>query len=103
MAYNPLQGPEPNPDRGGADPSEATSGEPDSSETANEGADSPDPTDDAMGAASILVDEISQECAVCGESIPAGEEYVSAAYGPVHKEPCSHMGRSEASPATDLL
>lgn len=29
-------------------------------------------------------------CAICGGPIRRGEEYVSAAYGPVHPEPCSH-------------
>ena len=52
------------------------------------------------------VDEIDQECRVCHKTIPAFEEFIVAAYGPVHTEPCSHEGKSvwsETSPleATD--
>lgn len=32
----------------------------------------------------------SLSCAICGGEIARGEDYVSAAYGPVHPEPCSH-------------
>ncbi len=32
-------------------------------------------------------------CEVCGEPIEPGSDYVKAAYGPVHSEPCSHQGK----------
>lgn len=46
---------------------------------------------DGSGEASVAVDEIPQTCAVCEKPIDAGEEYLQAAYGPVHIEPCSHQ------------
>lgn len=39
----------------------------------------------------LLVDEIERTCAVCDKTIERGVEYVQAAYGPVHSEPCSHQ------------
>ncbi len=33
------------------------------------------------------------DCAVCHEQIAPGENYLEAAYGPVHLEPCSHQPR----------
>lgn len=31
------------------------------------------------------------ECAICHKSIEEADDYVQAAYGPVHAEPCSHQ------------
>lgn len=41
--------------------------------------------------------EIEREpltCAICSQSIGIDDDYVDAAYGPVHTEPCSHQTRS---------
>ena len=64
-------------------------------ETDSELSTPPDAESVSPGLAVLTVQEGEElsACAVCRQSIEPGADYVTAAYGPVHAEPCSHQTR----------
>lgn len=58
---------------------------------------------DSSGEASTAVDEVALECQVCHETIPAGQEFTEADYGPVHTDPCSHQSKELGEEDTGIL
>ena len=61
---------------------------------ADSGADDPPAAGSVPGALETFIAEDDDElpaCPVCRLAIEPGADYVTAAYGPVHAEPCSHQ------------